>query len=193
MIVDELLAMAADGRLAVPSFQRHYVWSRKKARTFMTSLFGGHMCGELVVWDPPNGEMPDVRGAHSHRRPKLLLDGHQRLCALYLLMRGTLPPTCGEGMMRYDPRDMLIDLINGTFSYPERCNDTTRPWVPVTDCYSSPSGDVLARIPCDMRDRAADTMRSLHAIRELQYPTRRALMAYEEAHALYAPVDRWIR
>jgi|GEM_PF-3131389 len=190
MVIDELLDMLADGRLAAPSFQRHYVWSRKKARKLMTSLLGGYTCGTLVLWRPPDRSVTSVRGASAENWSDLILDGHQRLATLYMLVRGNVPPTCSEGTLRHDPRDMVFDLSAGSFSYPERVRHSSNSCLPVVDCFCSPYGEIIRRVSGEVQKEAAKVVRSLHGIRDLAYPIERVSMTPEEAKKTYDPLHR---
>lgn len=188
MVIDKLLDMLAEGRLAVPSFQRHYEWSRKKARKLMTSLLGGYTCGTLVLWRPPDRSLTSVRGASADNWSDLILDGHQRLATLYMLVRGSVPPTCDHGKIRHDPRDMAIDLSTGKFSYPECARASHDTWMTVTDCFSSPYSEIMGRVAGEFQEEAAMAMRSLHGIRDLTYPIERVSMTHDVAKETYDPL-----
>lgn len=190
MVIDELLDMLADGRLAVPSFQRHYEWPRKKARKLMTSLLGGYTCGTLVLWRPSDRSLTSVRGASAGKWTDLILDGHQRLATLYMLVRGSAPPTCDHDKIRYDPRDMAIDLSTGMFSHPERARASHDTWMTVVDCFSSPHSEIMGRVAGEFQEKAARVVRSLHGIRDLTYPIEHVSMTHDVAKETYAPLNR---
>jgi hypothetical protein len=190
MVIDELLEMLADGRLAVPSFQRHYEWSRKKARKLMTSLLGGYTCGTLVLWRPSDRSLTPVRGVSADNWTDLILDGHQRLATLYMLVRGSVPPTCDHDKIRYDPRDMAIDLSTGKFSYRERARTSHDTWMTVADCFSSPYSEIMSRVAEEIQEEAAKVVRSLYGIRDLTYPIERVSMAHDVAKETYDPQNR---
>ena len=78
--------------MALPVFQRGYVWNRHQVRGFMDSLYRGLPVGSLLVW------ATESAGAQ-HRGDtelapgvvKLLLDGQQRVTSLYGIIRGEAP------------------------------------------------------------------------------------------------------
>jgi hypothetical protein len=80
------------GHMALPEFQRGYVWNRHQVRGLMQSLYRGHPVGSLLVWATASQGAPK-RG--SGELPpgivKLLLDGQQRVTSLYGIIRGKAP------------------------------------------------------------------------------------------------------
>ena len=90
--LDFILNQIDNGVLALPRFQRGYVWRRSDVSELMLSLYKGYPVGHFLVWDTQaTGEM--IRGdirltAGMHR---LLLDGQQRVTSLYGIIRGKKP------------------------------------------------------------------------------------------------------
>jgi len=85
------------GAIALPEFQRGYVWNRKQVRDFMESLYRKHPVGSLLVW-VTNTENAEARG-DGDLQPgsvKLLLDGQQRMTSIYGIVRGR-PPKFFDG------------------------------------------------------------------------------------------------
>lgn len=77
------------GSMALPEFQRGYVWNRDQVRGLMHSLYMRHPVGSLLVWVTKT-ESASARG-DGHLSPgfvKLLLDGQQRITSLYGIVRG---------------------------------------------------------------------------------------------------------
>lgn len=76
------------GELALPEFQRGYVWNRTQVRGLMTSLYRRHPVGSLLVW-LTRTEDARARGDGEFRPGvvSLLLDGQQRITSLYGIMR----------------------------------------------------------------------------------------------------------
>lgn len=80
------------GAMALPEFQRGYVWNGDQVRSLMQSLYRRHPIGSLLVW------VTESRNA-KHRGDgglapgivKLLLDGQQRMTSLYGIVRGRPP------------------------------------------------------------------------------------------------------
>jgi hypothetical protein len=86
------------GKMALPEFQRGYVWNREQVRGLMESLYRRYPVGGLLIWEtnidhaktrgdatPPTGGWVD-----------LLLDGQQRMTSLYGIIRGN-PPKFFDG------------------------------------------------------------------------------------------------
>jgi hypothetical protein len=85
------------GSMALPEFQRGYVWNRDQVRGLMESLYRKHPVGGLLVWVTKT-EQAAARG-HGALQPgvvKLLLDGQQRITSLYGIIRGK-PPEFFDG------------------------------------------------------------------------------------------------
>lgn len=80
------------GAIALPEFQRGYVWNREQVRGLMQSLYRKHPVGSLLVWLTKT-EVASTRG-EGQLAPgtvKLLLDGQQRITSLYGIIRGKVP------------------------------------------------------------------------------------------------------
>jgi len=86
-----------NGHMALPEFQRGYVWNRDQVRAFFDSLYRRHPVGGLLVWVTESksathrGDGPLAAGV-----VKLLLDGQQRITSLYGMIRGN-PPKFFDG------------------------------------------------------------------------------------------------
>ena len=92
--IKTLLDNISIGSLALPAFQRGYVWKRPQVIDLMNSLYKGYPVGSLLTWQT-RAEDADIRadGGGIESGPiELLLDGQQRVTSLYGLMRGTPPP-----------------------------------------------------------------------------------------------------
>jgi len=85
------------GSIALPEFQRGYVWNRDQVRSLMQSLYRRYPIGSLLVW-VTESQSATIRG-DDFPAPgvvKLLLDGQQRMTSLYGIIRGR-PPRFFEG------------------------------------------------------------------------------------------------
>ena len=89
MKISTILDHFDNGHIALPEFQRGYVWSRAQVRGLMESLYRGHPVGSLLVWATDPSEAT-VRGDQvpAPGVVKLLLDGQQRITSLYGIVRG---------------------------------------------------------------------------------------------------------
>ena len=97
MRIETILDQIDIGGVALPEFQRGYVWNRDQVRGLMDSLYRKHPVGSLLVW-VTRTEDASWRG-NSSLQPgtvKLLLDGQQRITSLYGIMREK-PPKFFEG------------------------------------------------------------------------------------------------
>jgi len=90
--VSTSLDLIDTGAVALPEFQRGYVWNRDQVRGFMRSLYRRYPVGSLLVWRTPADSAP-ARGSHSSGPGyvDLLLDGQQRITTLYGIVRGRAP------------------------------------------------------------------------------------------------------
>ena len=92
MKISTILDHIDNGQIALPEFQRGYVWSRTQVRGLMESLYRGHPVGSLLVWSTEAAGVT-MRGEHTSAPGvvKLLLDGQQRMTSLYGIVRGQAP------------------------------------------------------------------------------------------------------
>ena len=92
MHIQTILDQIDLGSMALPEFQRGYVWNRDQVRGLMHSLYRKHPVGSLLVWVTKT-ESANVRGdgTLAPGSVKLLLDGQQRITSLYGIIRGKAP------------------------------------------------------------------------------------------------------
>lgn len=83
--VETLLNWVKSGDIAVPEIQRPFVWTPKRVRDFLDSLYRGYPVGNLVIWR--NIAIPSKDGAISGGR-RILIDGQQRVTALKAALLG---------------------------------------------------------------------------------------------------------
>lgn len=121
------------GEMALPEFQRGYVWNRDQVRGLMESLYRQHPVGTLLVWSTRT-ESAVARGdsSLSPGYVKLLLDGQQRVTSLYGIIRGK-PPEFFDG----NPStflDLYFNVDEETFEFygPVKMKDNPA-WIKVTD------------------------------------------------------------
>jgi len=95
--VSAILDHIDTGFMALPEFQRGYVWNRDQVRGFFDSLYKRHPVGSLLVW-ATDATKATYRGDGklAQGTVKLLLDGQQRITSLYGVIRGR-PPKFFEG------------------------------------------------------------------------------------------------
>lgn len=104
--INHLLDRIDEGRIVIAPFQRGWVWRAEAVRSLMESLYRGYPIGSIIVW--PRRENAEAEES--------VIDGQQRLTALYGVIRGQLPawldgdntPTLGR---------LQFDLIEEKFFY----------------------------------------------------------------------------
>ena len=92
MKISTILDHIDSGHMALPEFQRGYVWNRDQVRGLFDSLYRRHPVGGLLVW-ATESKTADHRGDGTLAAGvvKLLLDGQQRMTSLYGVVRGRSP------------------------------------------------------------------------------------------------------
>jgi hypothetical protein len=97
MKISTILDHIDSGHMALPEFQRGYVWNRDQVRGLFDSLYRRHPVGGLLVW-ATESKTATHRGDGQLAAGivKLLLDGQQRMTSLYGVMRGK-PPRFFDG------------------------------------------------------------------------------------------------
>jgi hypothetical protein len=97
MKISTILDHIDSGHMALPEFQRGYVWNREQVRGLFSSLYRKHPVGGLLVWAT---EAQDAthrgHGTLASGVVKLLLDGQQRMTSVYGVARGK-PPAFFDG------------------------------------------------------------------------------------------------
>jgi len=137
------------GSIALPEFQRGYVWSREQVRGLMHSLYRRHPVGTLLVWKTRT-ENADTRGDGqvSPGYVDLLLDGQQRMTTLYGLVRGE-PPKFFDG----NPQTftgLYFNLEEEIFEFYRHLMMKDNPlWVNVTEVLKEGTGKAMERIYSD--------------------------------------------
>ena len=97
MKISNILDHIDSGYMALPEFQRGFVWNREQVRGLFYSLYRKHPVGGLLVW-VTEAKSAAYRGTGSLAPGivKLLLDGQQRMTSLYGVVRGR-PPQFFDG------------------------------------------------------------------------------------------------
>ncbi|MER6269288.1 DUF262 domain-containing protein [Streptomyces sp900105755] len=92
--VGSLIRSIHEGSLALPNFQRSFVWDPKRTVELIKSIILRYPAGTLLTWEQssshrfdsrPFEEAPVISGVEPRR---LVLDGQQRLTALYHALTG---------------------------------------------------------------------------------------------------------
>lgn len=88
--VGKLLEDIAIGEIGLPDIQRPFVWDTTRVRDLFDSMFRGYPIGTLLFWENGfPGEHRTIGVDGKQKAPDLLIvDGQQRLTALYAVMKG---------------------------------------------------------------------------------------------------------
>lgn len=97
MKISTILDHIDSGFMALPEFQRGYVWNSKQVADLFTSLYHHYPVGGLLVWATESRTAAHRGGGPvSAGIVKLLLDGQQRMTSIYGVARGK-PPKFFDG------------------------------------------------------------------------------------------------
>lgn len=133
MRIGTILDHIDSGTIALPEFQRGYVWNRNQVRKLMDSLYKRHPIGSLLVW-VTKVESTQIRGDGGSLggMVKLLLDGQQRVTSLYGIIRGR-PPRFFDGSAQAFT-GLHFDVENEVFEFyaPMKMQDNPL-WIDVTE------------------------------------------------------------
>jgi len=132
--------------MALPEFQRGYVWNRDQVRGLMHSLYKRHPVGSLLVWltqaesAPSRGDGNLAPGIVS-----LILDGQQRMTSLYGIVRGK-PPVFFDGNSQTFT-GLYFNLDDEVFEFylPLKMKDNPT-WINVTEIMQKGPGEVISKI-----------------------------------------------
>ena len=89
--LNPLITNIDTGEIALPDLQRPFVWDNGKVRDLFDSLYKGLPIGMLILWkiNENNNEFKPI-GLNKKTTPsKLIIDGQQRLTALYAVITGS--------------------------------------------------------------------------------------------------------
>ena len=162
------------GSMALPEFQRGYVWNRDQVRGLMQSLYRKHPVGSLLVWETrtenarASGDGPLAAGT-----VKLLLDGQQRITSLYGLIRGRPPRFFDGNAQAFAGLYFHLDDEAFEFYSPLKMKDDPL-WIGVTELMQGGVGPfalsmIVNRIPVGPGDAGDRCPTEQTSITELTY------------------------
>lgn len=116
--IPDLVRLAGEGSIRVPTFQRAYVWDAGDVRRLFDSIFRGFPIGTILLWrqEAPEGEIRfgPIALAAPHRTDALwVVDGQQRITSLF----GALSAAHGGVDERFE---VFFDLTKSRFINPRR-------------------------------------------------------------------------
>ncbi|MEX3314637.1 DUF262 domain-containing protein [Sulfitobacter sp. PS-8MA] len=142
MNITSILDYIDNGLMALPEFQRGYVWGREQVRGLFQSLYRGHPVGSLLVW-ATSASTAAHRG-DGKLAPgvvKLLLDGQQRITSLYGVIRGE-PPKFFDGNAK-SFTELRFNLATEEFAFYQPIKMRDDPlWIDVTQLMKSGNAGV---------------------------------------------------
>jgi len=132
MNISTILSQIDLGAIALPEFQRGYVWNRDQVRELVRSLYKRFPIGSLLVWVT---KTDDATHRGDQALPpgtiQLLLDGQQRVSSLYGIIRGKAPAFFEGTAQAFT--GIYFNLEDETFEFysPLKMRDDPR-WVDIT-------------------------------------------------------------
>lgn len=133
MKISTVLDHIDSGHMALPEFQRGYVWNREQVRALFDSMYRRHPIGGLLVWATESksaehrGDGPLAAGI-----VKLLLDGQQRMTTLYGVVRGKPPKFFDGNAKAFTGLHFNLDSEAFEFYQPAKMQDDPL-WINVTE------------------------------------------------------------
>jgi hypothetical protein len=133
MKISTILDHIDSGHMALPEFQRGYVWNSDQVRKLFTSLYLRRPVGGLLVWATES-----MTAAHRGDGPlaagvvKLLLDGQQRMTSLYGVVRGRPPKFFDGNAKAFTGLRFHLDAETFEFYQPVKMKDDPL-WIDVTE------------------------------------------------------------
>lgn len=133
MKISTILDHIDSGHMALPEFQRGYVWNGDQVRGLFDSLYRRHPVGGLLVWATESmtathrGDGPLAAGI-----VKLLLDGQQRITSLYGVARGKPPKFFDGNAQAFTGLRFNLDTETFEFYQPVKMKDEPL-WIDVTE------------------------------------------------------------
>ncbi|MCY3865283.1 MAG: DUF262 domain-containing protein [Chloroflexi bacterium] len=143
MKLKNILEQIDQGVLALPQFQRGFVWKRWQVRNLMESLYQEYPIGSMLVWQTRaqkfevKGQQDLPLGIH-----ELLLDGQQRLTSLYGIVRGKKPDFSNAEPSAFLNLYFNVETEEFEFYGPTKMKHNPR-WISVTDVMQKDLGDVI--------------------------------------------------
>ncbi len=133
MKISTILDHIDNGHMALPEFQRGYVWNRDQVRGLFDSLYRRHPVGGLLVW-ATESKTATHRGDGELAAGivKLLLDGQQRMTSLYGVVRGRPPKFFDGNAQAFTGLRFHLEAETFAFYQPQKMNNDPL-WVDVTE------------------------------------------------------------
>lgn len=155
--VGKLMEDIAIGEIGLPDIQRPFVWNTTRARDLFDSMYRGYPIGTLLFWE--NGLPGEHRtiGVNTKQKvPRLLIvDGQQRLTALYAVMKGV--PIIDKNFRQHRLR-IAFHPIEEKFEVTNTAIERSVEWIPDISVLWQPDFDQYAFIS-EFMERIAERRR----------------------------------
>lgn len=152
--------------MALPEFQRGYVWNRNQVKGLMDSLYRRHPVGSLLVWVTQTDNAP-ARGTEALAPGvvKLILDGQQRITSLYGIIKGKPPKFFDGNSSSFTGLYFHLDDEIFEFYAPMKMADNPL-WINVTELMKIGAGEAIKKIisTTDLQGNITDYINRLNAI-----------------------------
>src|SRR3954467_195344 len=144
--VSQVLDLIDSGDIALPEFQRGYVWNRDQVRGLFSSLYRGYPGGSFMTWNT-KAEGSATRGGSVavDGTVKLLLDGQQRATTLYGVIRGAAPQFFEGHATAFTGLHFNLDDESFEFYAPAKMKDNPT-WVDVTQLMKTGLGSYWSAV-----------------------------------------------
>ena len=137
MKISTILDLIDMGNIALPEFQRGYVWNREQVRRLIGSLYRRHPVGSLLVWTTKSkGSSHRGDSQLAEGSVDLLLDGQQRITSLYGVVRGRAPEFFDGNAKAFT--GLYFNLEEESFEFYQPMKMTNDPlWIDVSELMAS--------------------------------------------------------
>jgi len=170
MKVETLLKDIENKDLALPEFQRDFVWKEDDIKKYIQSIYKKYPTGSLLIWKTLNP--PKIRGKQELSAgiyTRVLLDGQQRLTTLYLFVKGKTPPYYNNMVKKYN---LYFNVEDEQIRYYQKTLMENKPeWISIIDFFKqgSAANYVIENKNKDYYLKYLDTLNKLDNIRKYDY------------------------
>ena len=170
MKISTILDQINLGTMALPKFQRGYVWNREQVRGLMNSLYRKFPIGSLLVWIVRSDEaLTRGDGPITPGVVNLLLDGQQRMTTLYGIVRGK-PPIFFDGDEKIIT-GLYFHLDDEVFEFYQPVKMKDDPfWINVTEVMQEGAALIFTKLNAEMdvQSKMAEYLGRLTAIDQIK-------------------------
>jgi hypothetical protein len=140
--IPDLVSMFESGEIAIPEFQREFVWSNNQVRDLAESIYREYPIGVLTFYKVPQS----LRRSIESNVRFWVLDGQQRLLSLVIIMKGKVEAYRG-GRKETIMIDLWFDPINESFELKApRTDEEKRKWIKLSELLQITRRDSLEKL-----------------------------------------------